>query len=245
MSPAPRPSRRAPQRAFTLIELLTVMAIILILVGITIPTISGARFSANKAKTRTQFSQWATAFENFKQEYGTYPQFANNANARQVNPTGSSTSAAANHFFHDVLAGKHRDGSPLTGALTGNPPTAIGQNLRRISFISFTDSDLVLQADVTAGRATTAQLNFIRDAFFNTSIGVVTDRDLNGLINNNDAAGGYPTVTTPTAAGGTIFSVRPNTVVTTSNTGGIRAGVIFYSLPPGGTTEADLIMSWR
>lgn len=243
MSPAPRPRRCASQRAFTLIELLTVMAIIIILAAIAIPTIGGARNSANRAKTRTQFSQWASAFENFRQEYGTYPQFANNAAARLVN-ANASTTASANHFFHDVLAGKHRDGSQLTGALTGNPPTAIGQNLRRISFLSFTDADLVLQADVTAGNATTQDLNLIRDAFYNTSIGVVTDRDLNGLINNNDAAGGYPTVTTP-RIGGTIFSVRPTTVVPTTTTGGIRAGVIFYSLPPGGTTENDLIMSWR
>ncbi len=240
MTPALHVRPLASSRAFTLIELLTVMAIILILVGITIPTVSGARNSANRAKTRAQFGQWATAFENFRQEYGTYPQFAATATSKLVN-AGASTATTGTHVFHDILTGKRRDGSALATATGGNPPPAAAQNPRRISFINFTDDDFVLQADVTAGRANANQLNFIRDAFYNTSIAVVTDTNLDGLINGRDATGGYPTVT---AAGGTT-TLRPTTVVTTATTGGIRAGVIFYSLPPGGTTETDLIMSWR
>ncbi|HYD85248.1 MAG TPA: prepilin-type N-terminal cleavage/methylation domain-containing protein, partial [Opitutus sp.] len=61
-------------RAFTLIELLTVIAIIAILAAILIPTVSSVRVSANKTKTKVQFSQWAGAIEAFRSEYGYAPQ---------------------------------------------------------------------------------------------------------------------------------------------------------------------------
>jgi prepilin-type N-terminal cleavage/methylation domain-containing protein len=232
---------RSPHRtsAFTLIELLTVIAVIGILAAILIPTTSGARVAAHKAKTRTQFSQWGAAFENFRQEYGNYPQLFTNGAQKLVNQA-ATTQLTGNHLFHDLLAGKRRDGSPLTGATTGNPLPAITQNARRVSFINFTDADFVLPADIAAGRNTTAQLNFIRDSFYNTSIAVVTDSNLDGLINGRDASP-FPTV----VVSGSTTQIRPTTVVTTAVTGGIHAGVIFYSAPPGATTENDLIMSWR
>jgi hypothetical protein len=118
---------------------------------------------------------------------------------------------------------------------------AIAQNPRRIRFVSFTDADFVLAADVTAGRNTNAQLNYVRDAFNNTSIAVITDSNLDGVINARDTAGGYPSVV---VSGGTA-TIRPTTVVTTAQTGGIHAGVIFYCAPPGAVTENDLIMSWK
>jgi len=234
-----QPFRATP--GFTLIELLAVIAVIGILASVLIPTIGGARVAANKAKTRTQFSQWGTAFEAFRQEYGNYPQFATNGPQKVVNPPGTATQTTGNHLFHDLLAGTRRDGSALTGALTGNPLPAIAQNPRRIRFVSFTDADFVLAADVTAGRNTNAQLNYVRDAFNNTSIAVITDSNLDGVINARDTTGGYPGVV---VSGGTV-TIRPTTVVTTAQTGGIHAGVIFYCAPPGAVTENDLIMSWK
>lgn len=228
-------------RGFTLIELLTVIAILGILSAILIPTVGGARVSANKAKTRAQFGQWAAGFEQFRQEYGTYPQLFPNGNQKLVNQ-GATTQLAGNHLFHDLLAGVRRDGQPLPNQMTGTPPPAAAQNTRRIRFVSFTESDFITQGDVTAGRAPANRLNFLRDAFFNDSIAVITDTNLDGVINGRDTSGGYPGVT---AAGTTTPTIRPTTVVTTATTGGIRAGVIFYSAPPGATTENDLLMSWR
>lgn len=70
--------RRAHQRAFTLIELLTVIAIIAILAAIIIPTVGGARHAATRAKTKAQFGQWAAAMELYRQEYGYYPSITAN-----------------------------------------------------------------------------------------------------------------------------------------------------------------------
>jgi len=228
-------------RAFTLIELLTVVAIIGILAAILLPTMRSARNSAAKGKTRAQFAAWATGFEQFRQEYGSYPQLYPNGAQKLVNQN-ATTQPAGNHLFHDVLAGVRRDGMPLQGATTGTPTPAIGQNARRIRFVSFTDQDFVLQGDVSAGRATAQQLNLIRDAFYNTQIGVITDSNLDGFINGRDTTGGYPAVV---AAGTTTPSIRPTTVLTTSTTGGVRAGVVFYSAPPGAATENDLLISSR
>lgn len=223
-----------------MVELLTVIAIIGIIAAIAVPTVGGARNSANRARTRGQFSAWTAGFEQFRQEYGTYPQWYTSAAQRYVNQ-GAATTLTSNHLFHDLLAGVRRDGQALTGATTGTPTPAIGQNPRRIRFVTFTESDFVTSADVAAGRATAAQNNLIRDAYFNTQIAVVVDTNLDGLINARDATGGYPTVTP--SSGGT--AIRPTTVVNTTTTGGIRAGVLFYSAPPGASSEADLILSWR
>jgi prepilin-type N-terminal cleavage/methylation domain-containing protein len=230
-----------PGRAFTLIELLTVVAIIGILAGILVPTIAGARTAANKAKSRAQFAQWTAAFEAFRQEYGTYPQFSASGAQHLVNAI-ATTEPGGNHLFHDVLAGVHRDGSQLSGATTGNPTPALGQNTRRIRFVNFAEGDFVTLADVDAGRASATQLNFIRDAFFNTQIAVVTDSNLDGVINSTDSPGGYPAVLPPDGT----TALRPSsTDLPATATGGVHAGVIFFSAPPGATSSADLIMSWK
>ena len=197
------------RRAFTLLELLSVLAILGILAALIFPSFGAARRSANKAKTRVQFTQWVAAIESFRGEYGYYPAFdASNL----VN--GGAT--ATDHLFHDLLAARKRDGTALTAG-----SAAVLQNRKLISFYTFTDADF-----------TPASL--IRDAFDNTAIAVLVDKDLDGVIRQGADFTALPEVgsITPTSAD---FPA-----------GGIRAGVIFYAPAPGATVaNPEFIFSWK
>ncbi len=233
-----------PRAAFTLIELLTVIAIIGVLAVIIIPSTSSARVAANKAKTRAQFGQWATAIEAFRQEYGYYPTFDT---TNKVNgTTAAAATGVALHRFHDTLVGTRRDGSALPALTTGtqpNPPPPEAQNTRRIPFVSFVDADIV--PFNTTDASLTARRGLIRNAFDGTDIVVLVDRNLDGFIRTGgtDFTGGLPTVTAPDT--GLTVAGPSTTDFPTGITGGIRAGVVFYCALPKATSNADLIMSWK
>lgn len=59
--------------AFTLIEILVVMVIILVLAGITVPIVSSARTSAKKGVTSAQIGQLELALKQFESDFGVYP----------------------------------------------------------------------------------------------------------------------------------------------------------------------------
>ena len=200
---------RPPSSAFTLLELLCVIAVIGILAALIFPSVGAARRSANKAKVKVQFSQWVAATEAFRGEYGYYPAFDP---SNLVN--GGVTSA--DHLFHDLLAARRRDGTALPVA-----SAAAQQNRKLISFYAFSDAEL------TPG-------GLVRDAFDDTAIAVLVDKDLDGVIKAGADFTLLPAVAgmTPTAAD---FPVT-----------GVRAGVIFYAPAPGATpANPEFIFSWK
>ena len=203
--------------AFTLLELLSVIAIIGVLAALIFPAVRSARVSANKARTKVQFSQWAAAMESFRSEYGYYPAFDPTA---LVNG-GATTTITGDHLFHDILAGRKRDGTPL---LPAGP--AATQNRKLISFYSFSDADFT-----NAGSPTP---NLLRDAFDNTEIAVLVDKNLDGVIR---LGSDYPSLP---AVGGLALAVTDFPVT------GVRAGVLFYAPAPGAdATNPEFIFSWK
>ena len=144
-------------KAFTLIELLMVIAIIGILAGILIPTVGAVRKQANIAASKSQISQYITAIQQFKGEYGYYP-FADGSDIEF-----DISSAANNNLLITTLTGRKVDGS-------GPDDNPTEGNRRRIAFHSFSESEY-LEGTTT-----------IADRFGNPNIVIVIDGDNNGRV---------------------------------------------------------------
>jgi prepilin-type N-terminal cleavage/methylation domain-containing protein len=220
---------RVPRRlsAFTLLELLAVVAIIAILATIVIPTTAAVRVSALRARTRVQLGQWAVAIELFRDEYGAYPVFPS---ANKVN-AGAGPGLAAVHPFHDLLAGRRRDGSALPetpGPAVDGVALPEAQNLRRIAFVRFAGGDLY--ASDAPGPP---EAGLLHDAFGNTDLAVLVDLNQDGWINDRDYVQ-WPAVSPPDAPQRRLVPAEPITT-------GLRLGVLIYAAPPGATTSEDLV----
>lgn len=156
--------------AFTLIELLMVIAIIGILAGILIPTVGAVRKQANIAASKSQLSNYVTAIQLFKGEYSYYP-FVTGGDDTTVDLSSQSTE------FIETLSG--RDAS------TGDSKSE-GGNRRRIGFHSFSESEFLLKDDESINPRQLA------DRFNNTAINIRIDGDNDGFV-DPDISGTVPT----------------------------------------------------
>ena len=216
------PTDRPPRRAFSLLELLVVLAVVALLLGLLFPGLTSARDAADRARTRMRFGQWAAAVEAFRAEYGAYPDFGSDG---LVNGS-AGPDPREEHVFHDILAGRRRDGSPL-GA--GPPGSAAGQNFRGVEFHAFGEGEFVPAGEAAAG--------LLRDAHGSTSIAVLVDRNLDGRVDASDYAA-WPEVHSATGV-----AVRPGPEDAPPS--GVRAGVLFYSADPRATPASPrLVRSW-
>ena len=159
------------KKAFTLIELLMVMAIIGVLAGILIPTLSAVKRQANVVASKTQLSQYVNAIQLFKGEYGFYP-FAD----AHVN-SGKNINSLSDDFI-ETLSGRDKR--------TGESKEA-GNNRRRISFHSFSENEFFVQSNGTVDP------NKIADRLNNTKIFIVIDGDGDGKVTVPSASGGQGT----------------------------------------------------
>lgn len=67
-------------RGFTIVELLTVMAVIAVLIGLLIPALGLVKDHAKEIQQRAQFHSLDVALEMFKSEFGAYPDSFDNFN---------------------------------------------------------------------------------------------------------------------------------------------------------------------
>ena len=126
------------------------------------------------------------------------------------------------HLFHDILAARRRDSSALPAyASSTDRQFPEVQNRKLISFHAFSESEFT-------------PANLLRDAFDNTEIAVLVDRNLDGMITTAGYGG-----TLPAVGGGSPASAD-------FPAAGVRAGVIFYAPAPGASTGSPaFIFSWK
>jgi prepilin-type N-terminal cleavage/methylation domain-containing protein len=185
--------------AFTLIELLTVIAIIGILAAIIIPTVGSVKVAANKAKTKSQFGQWSVAMGLFKSEYGYYPAVAaSDASSGLVDTTA---------FLANLTARNHL-GALQTGA-------SLKGNKKALSFYSVADSELLKSGEIVQ--------NVLIDAFSNADIAVMVDANGDGVITDAEI------ITDRLEGGNDVDGTSAALTSGAVDASNIRAGVAFYS----------------
>lgn len=105
------PSARESVHAFTLIELLAVITIIAILSAITFGIVKGVNERAARGQAKTELAVLAQALEQYKQQYGDYPQVGT---SNAVETTASATSQSGK-FFNSLFGKLGPTGAPIDG----------------------------------------------------------------------------------------------------------------------------------
>lgn len=154
------PLRSRNRSAFTLIELLTVMAIIGLLVAALVVAIGPVQKKVNRGRTKSQFSQYISAYELFKTEYKYYPRLTAGDDRFDLKDH--------NEVFIQTFGAKAKDGSPMTNS------TALQLNKKRIPFYSFQETEFFREEGDLKGQ--------IVDAFGNPNISIVVDSNNDGVI---------------------------------------------------------------
>jgi type II secretory pathway pseudopilin PulG len=118
--------------AFTIVELLTVMSIIVILIGLLVPSLNMAKRYAKKVRQKAQFHSIEAAIELFNNEFDGYP------DSREVDPTGQPYCGAmklCEAMMGQDLMGFHPDSAFRSDGTDGfnrdvYPPNPNQDNLR-------------------------------------------------------------------------------------------------------------------
>ncbi len=171
--------RRRP--GFTLVELLTVIAIIGVLAAVLFPAIGGIRKRARQASAQTAFTQWAGGITRYKQVYGFYPNVGQTYRTN-VDSLHALEAQAVNQRFVMALSGRMPTGTALS------PENRKALNKNAEEFCAFGKDDF----ESHDGFSDTSMLI---DRFGNRRIRVIFDTDNNTSIRNvSDMPGGAASV---------------------------------------------------
>ncbi len=168
--------KKSPLRAgFTLIELLTVIAIIGILAGMVIGTVQIVKKQARITASKSMFTQWCSAVEQYKTTYGQYP-YLNGRYETSKDTVVSLDSTVTTGEFIKCLTGRQ---PMFDGGAALSADDRKKYNRQGTSFCDFDPKAF----QVNDSGAYTKKLV---DGFGNTKLRLVMDTDGNGMVKPED-----------------------------------------------------------
>ena len=103
--------------AFTLIELIVVVGIIIVLTGLVLTTVGYARKKGARARAETEIAAMSAACENYKADNGVYPANSDtNALNAQTSVDPSAYQAASLYLYNALFGATAGSRTPNTGA---------------------------------------------------------------------------------------------------------------------------------
>jgi len=114
-----RVTRSAP--AFTLIELLTVIAIMGVLAALLLPVVGAVKKHQYIYNTQTEMAKLETAIDRYKAAYGFYPPSPTNP------PTAGNPSTLVNQLYYELVGTVLTNGGALYLTLDGSASIDVGQ----------------------------------------------------------------------------------------------------------------------
>ena len=101
--------------AFTLIELVLVVGIIIVLAGLVLSTVGYARKKGARARAETEIAAISAACENYKADNGVYPRDTTNSTTDNLDPTSNGNSNSPSYNLASLYLY-----TQLSGDLIGN-----------------------------------------------------------------------------------------------------------------------------
>jgi general secretion pathway protein G len=102
--------------AFTIVELLIVMAIIIVLAGLIIGTSGYVQKKGARSRAEAEIAAMSAALESYKADNGIYPRDSSTDGLNARTATSAADYASASLFLYRSLSGREANGTPITGA---------------------------------------------------------------------------------------------------------------------------------
>ena len=102
-------------RAFTVIELLIVMAIILVLAGLILATSSYVQKKGARSRAEAEIAAISAALENYKADNGVYPRNSTTDALKPRAPVAANYPAASLYLYNPLSGATNGSRSPATG----------------------------------------------------------------------------------------------------------------------------------
>jgi len=105
--------------AFTLVELLVVITIIIVLVGLILATVGYVQKKGATSRAATEIAALSAALESYKADNGIYPRDTTTTDTLDARVSGDPTSTSyqqASLYLYTQLSGTNADRTPITGA---------------------------------------------------------------------------------------------------------------------------------